>query len=258
MFLRIARPFIADTLGQVAGRFKPFSERRNTLVRVHDRSHQSTRVDLALHGDVGFGGRCYAELAGFGIGDFDKIARDVCLDVKVAFLINPVDLRQLGHGRAGDKVGQGHKPRLGAHAQRVQCGQHAILFWQAHTDVDLFIATFGRVAAKHDAAGDQLHHAANRGYIRAIPACILHIHADFPVNTGQGPTVFDQGQTRGLFEQRARISGSELQLFPVIARQAQVQRFCGPRPHRQVKDFGADAGDRIQFCLQRGDDHIAV
>ena len=207
----IAGPFPSDPRRQIRLGVQPFGQRRDPLVRIDG------RAVLGRQSGVHSG-----------------------LDVKVAFLVDPADPAQFRDRFAGDKVRQRHQTVAGADLERVQCRQNAVIFGQAHADFDFLVRAGHPHRIKQQPARHKLNHAAHGGHVRAVPACLFHIHVQLPVDPRQGQGVLDIGKGCRALKLGAHHRGRLQQVVPVVALQAQVHRFRGRRPTRQFQDLGLD------------------
>ena len=189
---------------------------------------------------------------------FDQPGEDIGLHIKIAFLVDPVDLCQLGHGGAGDEVRQRHQPIHGAHLQRVQRAEHTVFLRQAHPDLDLFVRTVDPHRVQQQPAGDQLYHCADGDHISPVLPRLGDIHVDLPVDAGQGAGVFDQGQAGGFLEGVTGLCRRGDQVSETVGFQTQMHRLARRRAARLCKDFDLDAGDRAQRFRELCDHDVAV
>ncbi len=190
--------------------------------------------------------------------DLHEVRGHIGFHVEEAFLSDTVDLGQLGHGLPGNEVRQRHEPVLRAHLERVEGGEHAVVFGQAHADVDFLVRGIDAHRVQKKPAGDKLHHRAHGRHIRTVAAGLFHIDVDLPVDAGQRARILDQRQARRRLELRAGGRGGLQEIGPVVAADAQMHGLCRGRAHGEVHHLGLNAGDGSELLGQFRDDAVAV
>ena len=137
MVRHIARPFKADPRRQIAI-VEPAFDKGDPFVAVHDFAFEAAVCDgVALcigHRVLGHDGE-RAILS----RQFHQPIGNARLNVKVALLVDAVDLRQFRNRGAGDEVRQRNEARRGAHLEVIKGGQNAVFFGEADADFDLFV-----------------------------------------------------------------------------------------------------------------------
>mmetsp|Transcript_22798 Transcript_22798/g.37904 ORF Transcript_22798/g.37904 Transcript_22798/m.37904 type:complete len:385 (+) Transcript_22798:4775-5929(+) len=193
-----------------------------------------------------------------GADRFDQPVQNIGLHIEVPFLIDPVDLGQFGHRRAGDEVGQRHQPVARADLERIKRAQHPVIFGQAHANFDLFIRGIDAHGVEQQATGNQLHHRAHSRHIRTVAPGFLHIHVDLPVDAGQGARVFDLDHTGGGVEFLTCQTGGIHQVLPVVPLDAQMHGLCAGRALGKGLYIRFDTRNFGQFGRQLFQDRVAV